>query len=97
MTNETVQVRQSDRAQFQAAMVDAARARGGAGAHFIAAGETNLWLDIAYDAFARHAEQARSEEGEHRGHRFGSPPEPVVNPSEDWCDQYADWYYQGRG
>lgn len=28
-------------------------------------------------------------------HRFGSPPEPVVNPSEDWCDAYADWYYQG--
>ena len=31
------------------------------------------------------------------GHRFGSPPEPVVNPSADWCDAYADWYYQGRG
>lgn len=31
------------------------------------------------------------------GHRFGSPPEPVVNPSEAWCDAYADWYHQGRG
>ena len=27
-------------------------------------------------------------------HRFGSPPEPVVNPSEAWCDAYAAWYYQ---
>ncbi len=27
-------------------------------------------------------------------HRFGSPPEPVVNPSADWCDQYAAWYYR---
>jgi hypothetical protein len=40
------------RANFRAAMVDAARARGGAGAEFISKGETNLWLDIAYDAFA---------------------------------------------
>ena len=32
-----------------------------------------------------------------RGHRFGSPPEPVVNPSAEWCDRYADWYYQGKG
>lgn len=32
-----------------------------------------------------------------REHRFGSPPEPVVNPSEAWCDAYAGWYYQGRG
>ena len=32
-----------------------------------------------------------------RGHRFGSPPEPVANPSADWCDTYADWYHQGRG
>jgi hypothetical protein len=31
-----------------------------------------------------------------RGHRFGSPPEPVANPSGDWCDAYADWYYQGK-
>lgn len=30
-----------------------------------------------------------------RQHRFGSPPEPVANPSADWCDAYADWYYQG--
>lgn len=30
-------------------------------------------------------------------HRFGSPPRPVVNPSEAWCDAYADWYHQGRG
>ena len=37
---------------FREAMVDAARARGGAGAEFIARGETNLWLDIAMDAFA---------------------------------------------
>jgi hypothetical protein len=27
-------------------------------------------------------------------HRFGAPPEPVVNPSEAWCDSYAAWYYQ---
>ncbi len=31
------------------------------------------------------------------GHRFGSPPEPVVNPSPEWCDRYAEWYYQGKG
>lgn len=31
------------------------------------------------------------------GHRFGSPPEPVSNPSAAWCEAYADWYYQGRG
>lgn len=37
---------------FKAAMVDAARARGGVGAQFIADGHTNLWLDIAYDAAA---------------------------------------------
>jgi len=30
-------------------------------------------------------------------HRFGSPPEPVANPNEAWCERYADWYYQGRG
>ena len=29
--------------------------------------------------------------------RFGSPPEPVVNPNEAWCERYADWYYQGKG
>lgn len=29
--------------------------------------------------------------------RFGSPPEPVVNPSASWCEAYADWYYQGKG
>lgn len=27
-------------------------------------------------------------------HRFGAPPEPVVNPSEAWCDAYAAWYNQ---
>jgi hypothetical protein len=41
-----------ERGAFQAAMVDAARARGGAGAQFIADGHTNLWIDIAQDAFA---------------------------------------------
>ena len=30
-------------------------------------------------------------------HRFGAPPEPVANPSPDWCDRYAEWYYQGKG
>jgi hypothetical protein len=30
-----------------------------------------------------------------RGHRFGSPPEPVANPSAAWCETYADWYHQG--
>lgn len=30
--------------------------------------------------------------GDH--HRFGSPPEPVVNPNAAWCDAYAAWYYQ---
>ena len=37
---------------FRIAMVDAARARGGAGAQFIVDGHSNLWLDIAYDAAA---------------------------------------------
>lgn len=32
-----------------------------------------------------------------REHRFGSPPEPVANPSAEWCEAYADWYHQGRG
>jgi hypothetical protein len=27
-------------------------------------------------------------------HRFGSPPRPVANPSEEWCDAYAAWYNQ---
>lgn len=31
-----------------------------------------------------------------RVHRFGSPPEPVANPNADWCEAYADWYYQGK-
>jgi hypothetical protein len=26
--------------------------------------------------------------------RFGSPPEPVANPSASWCEEYARWYYQ---
>ena len=41
-----------ERARFRELMVDAARARGGGGAQFIADGHTNLWLDIAYDAIA---------------------------------------------
>ena len=34
---------------------------------------------------------------EPKSHRFGSPPEPVANPSAEWCAEYADWYYQGKG
>lgn len=44
------------RERFKTAMVDAARARGGAGAAFIADGHTNVWLDAAYDAFAALSE-----------------------------------------
>ena len=41
------------------------------------------------------AAKAQQREADANGrHRFGSPPEPVVNPSERWCDQYAAWYYQ---
>jgi len=29
-----------------------------------------------------------------REHRFGAPPEPMMNPSADWCDRYAAWYFQ---
>lgn len=65
--------------------------------------------DHAVQAFARHriaAEAAAEQRGFKLGqdtavkverHRFGSPPEPMVNPSAEWCDAYADWYYQGRG
>lgn len=44
----------------------------------------------------RMAGPSPDQQGELLGdkHRFGSPPEPVVNPSPDWCDAYAAWYYQ---
>ena len=53
MTDNTEQAARALEAeqQFRTAMVDAARARGGVGADFIARGESNLWLDIAFAAF----------------------------------------------
>jgi len=62
-------------------------------------------LDIVIDIVAdlqtdradalKYAALTRTTPAPSQQNRFGSPPEPVVNPSESWCDAYADWYYQG--
>lgn len=48
-------------------------------------------LDRAIDALAFRSAQPGDTE-----HRSCAPPEPVVNPSAEWLDAYADWYYQGK-
>jgi len=54
-----------------------------------------LFAEAAADLY--QAARALSNETPEDKHRFGSPPEPVVNPSEAWLDAYADWYHQGKG
>lgn len=52
-------------------------------------------LSDALDALTAAPQPPGAPEGGREDrHRFGSPPEPVVNPSVSWCDAYAAWYYQ---
>lgn len=54
---------------------------------------TSEKVGLPHRLAARRSSDSSAEIERQEKHRFGSPPEPVVNPSLAWCEAYAEWYY----